>query len=48
MAREPLEILKGQLGNLLAEVAFLTSLVEQRDEEIAKLKADEKPIKKEK
>ena len=39
MARSVEEILKQQLGHLLSEIAVLTSMVESRDDEIAKLKA---------
>ena len=38
MAREPIEILKAQLGQLLAEVAFLTSENEKQAEELTKLR----------
>lgn len=37
MAREPITILKEQLGNLMAEVAMLLSELEKRSERIAEL-----------
>lgn len=42
MARSVEEILKAQLGNLLLEVAVLSSSVEQLREENAKLKEQQK------
>jgi hypothetical protein len=39
MAREPQDILKGQLGSLMLEIAMLTSALEKAQEEIAQLKA---------
>lgn len=37
MSREPIEIIKQQLGSLMADVAILTAELEKRDEKIAKL-----------
>lgn len=37
MARQPIEILKEQLGNLMVEVAVLNANLEQRNERIAEL-----------
>lgn len=39
MAREPIEILKMQLGNLLAELALLTSQNEKLEEELKAARA---------
>jgi hypothetical protein len=36
-AREPIDVLKQQLGNLLAEVAFLTSELEKTKEALEAL-----------
>jgi hypothetical protein len=43
MAREPMDIVKMQLGSLLMEVAVLTSQLEQARERIVEL---EKPTEK--
>jgi hypothetical protein len=37
MARDPLDILKQQIGNLMADNAVLQSGIEARDEKIAEL-----------
>lgn len=39
MAREPIQVIKEQLGNLMAEIAVLSSELEKRDERIKALEA---------
>jgi len=39
MSRQPQDVIKQQLGSLMTEIAILTSQLEQKDEEIAALKA---------
>lgn len=45
MARTVEQILKQQLGNLLAEIAVLTAQLEERNDEIAKLNEAKSELK---
>ena len=46
MAKEPIQILKEQIGNLMVEVAVLGSNNEKQAEEIQALKAEVEELKK--